>query len=77
MSKKKVVLFKIGVNEVPYLNPSFGYELINHPDGVDPLSLRAEVTYIDKDGETEYKTTQLVHSIEVYSELVKKGEEND
>ena len=69
MEKKKTVLFKIGVEKVPYINPVFAHTLINNPEKIIPINLKAQVVYIGKDLQAEnYEETTLVHSIEVWLE---------
>lgn len=68
------ILFTLKSGEIPYINPIFAYTLINEPDKINPLKLKARVRFcidelsIDKDG---YVVTELVNSIELYQEKKK------
>ena len=63
--KKTTILFKIGVDERPYLNSVFALQMMNDPETINTSHIHARVKIIGKDG---YETTDQVNSIELWME---------
>ena len=67
MKEEKAVtsLFVIGVDKIPYINSVFAFQMMNEPETINALRIKARVKIIGSDG---YETIDQVNSIELWLE---------